>query len=54
MLNAGTAQDPYTDKQRQPYMDNPENSWFDSWKKNLSKQVKEGTDSTTWYNEDGR
>jgi hypothetical protein len=54
MLNAGTAQDPYTDEQRQPYIDNPENSWFDSWKKNLSKQVKEGTDSTTWYNEDGR
>mgnify|MGYP003650473550 CR=1 FL=1 len=44
----------YTDKQRQPYMDNPENSWLDSWKKNLSKQVNKGADNTTWYNEDGR
>ena len=54
MLNAGTAQDTYTDKQRQPYLDNPENTWLDTWKKNLSKQIKESGQDTTWYNQDGR
>jgi hypothetical protein len=52
MLTAGTAQE--LKKGGQVYMDNPENSWLNTWKKNLSKQIKEGADSTTWYNQDDR
>tara|TARA_R110002051_G_scaffold312019_1_gene386870 strand:- start:471 stop:1541 length:1071 start_codon:yes stop_codon:yes gene_type:complete len=54
MLNIGTPQNTYTDEQRKPYLENPKNTWFDTWKKNLSKQIKEGGQDTTWYNQDGR